>query len=634
MTIVMLSELETDCCSKKNCWISIFLQKKNGKRKNTEKVHSITKYMNKKDNKRTGSLISIQDSLVQVRFSGEVIMGETADVLVDGKSLQGEVLQIKPDYKNPENGIVEMQVFEDLTGAKIGDRVEFTGQPLSVLLGPGLLTSVWDGLQNSLYYLSEIDPYLRPGMKAPALDDQKKWNFTPGVKTGDKVKGGDIIGSVPEGMFEHKILVPFSFGECTIESIIEKSEVTIKEVVATAIDAQSNKHELKLAFRHPVKSPISFKDRSIPQKPISTGTRIIDLLAPVAYGGTVGNPGPFGAGKTVLQHTLSKYALADIIVMAACGERAGEAVEVFKDFAELKDPSTGQSLMNRMCIFGNTSSMPVAAREASVFIALTVGEYYRYLGYNVIMLADSTSRWAQALRERSGRQGDIPGPEAFPMDIPDQIKGLYQRAGSDAGTNGSLTFIGTVSPAGGNFQEPVTQATMDATGAFWGLSQDRADAKKYPAIDPLTYTTSVYKGFISWEHREKILDTLRESNSIDQTISTIGLKKVPIDKYILYQKGMTIDFCVLQQDAFHEVEACTRPDRLEVINKAVQTLIDSDIHFTQGNLDDDDFKQHIKSKFDLFRQNWRDWNYNATTEKQISMLTLKVQNFILQKKDT
>lgn len=588
--------------------------------------------MNEKDNKRRGKLVNIQDSLVKVRFFNEVIMGETAEILVEGKSLQGEVLQINPDPKNPENGIVEMQVFEDLTGAKIGDEVVFTGQPLSVLLGPGILTSVWDGLQNSLYKLSEKDAYLRPGMKAPALDEGKKWGFTPTVKQGDTVKGGDAIGFVPEGNFEHKILVPFLMGTCTIESIIEKEEVNITQTIAVAVDNQNKKHELKLVFRQPVKTPIPFKERSIPEAPISTGTRIIDLLAPVAYGGTVGNPGPFGAGKTVLQHTLCKYALTDIIVMAACGERAGEAVEVFKDFAELKDPSTGQSLMNRMCIFGNTSSMPVAAREASVFIALTVGEYYRYQGYNVIMLADSTSRWAQALRERSGRQGDIPGPEAFPMDIPDQIKGMYQRAGSDSGTGGSLTFIGTVSPAGGNFQEPVTQATMDATGGFWGLSQDRADAKKYPAIDPLAYTTSVYNGFISRKDREKILQTLNEANSIDQTISTIGLKKVPANKYVLYQKGMTIDFCVLQQDAFHDVESYTRPDRLEVINSAVQTLIDSDIEFTQGDMDDDDFKQHIKSKFDIFRQNWKDWNYNAVTEKQIALLTEKVNNFILQKK--
>jgi len=589
--------------------------------------------MNVAENSRKGKLINIQDSLVKARFYDEVIMGETADILVEGKSLQGEVLQIKPDPDNPANGIVEMQVFEDLTGARIGDEVVFTGKPLSVLLGPGLLTSVWDGLQNSLYYLSEKDPYLRPGMKAPALDEEKKWDFTPKVQSGDTVKGGDAIGSVPEGSFEHKILVPFSMGTCTVESIIEKREVNITETVAVVVDDLNNKHELKLVFRQPVKSPIPFKDRAIPKDPISTGTRIIDLLAPVAYGGTVGNPGPFGAGKTVLQHTLCKYAYADIIVMAACGERAGEAVEVFKDFAELKDPSTGQSLMNRMCIFGNTSSMPVAAREASVFIALTVGEYYRYQGYNVIMLADSTSRWAQALRERSGRQGDIPGPEAFPMDIPDQIKGMYQRAGYDTGTNGSLTFIGTVSPAGGNFQEPVTQATMDATGGFWGLSQDRADAKKYPAIDPLVYTTSVYDGFISKEDRQKILNTLKETNSIDQTISTIGLKKVPVDKYILFQKGTTIDFCVLQQDGFHEVEACTRPDRLDVINEAVQNLIDSEIPFEQNDMDDEDFKQHIKSKFDVLRQNWKDWNYNAVSESQIASLKEKVNNFILQKQD-
>jgi V/A-type H+-transporting ATPase subunit A len=524
-----------------------------------------------------------------------------------------------------------MQVFEDLTGAKIGDIVTFTGTPLSVLLGPGLLTSVWDGLQNALYTLAKEDSYLRPGMKAPALDEEKLWEFTPSVQKGDILFGGDTIGSVPEGRFQHKILVPFTFGKCTVQEIIEKKSVTITQTIAVVCDSLNNTHELKLAFRHAVKSPIPFKERAVPKQTISTGVRLIDLLAPVAYGGTVGNPGPFGAGKTVMQHTLCKNALADIIVMAACGERAGEAVEVFKDFAELIDPSTGESLMNRMCIFGNTSSMPVAAREASVFIALTVGEYYRYQGFNVIMLADSTSRWAQALRERSGRQGDIPGPEAFPMDIPDQIKGMYQRAGLDAKTGGSLTFIGTVSPAGGNFQEPVTQATMDSTGGFWGLSQDRADAKKYPAIDPLVYTTSVYDSFISWEDRNKIISILVETNGIDQTISTIGLKKVPVEKYIHFQKGVTIDFCVLQQDAFLKLDSCTRPDRLKLINQSVQELIDNEIEFTQGNMDDDEFKIYIKSKFDLLRQWWRNWNENATLEEDIAILPEKINHFIHQK---
>lgn len=589
--------------------------------------------MTEKQKKRTGKLIAIQDSLVQARFFDEVIMGETAQISVEGKMLQAEVLQIKPDKTNKDTGIVEMQVFEDLTGAKIGDIVEFTGTPLSVLLGPGLLTSVWDGLQNALYTLSEEDAYLRPGMKAPALDEKKLFEFTPLVKQGDTVKGGDTIGSVPEGRFEHKILVPFIFDKCTVESIIEKKSVNITQTVAVIKDELNNAHELKLVFKQPVKSPIPFKERAIPTEPISTGVRIIDLLAPVAYGGTVGNPGPFGAGKTVLQHTLCKYALADIIVMAACGERAGEAVEVFKDFAELEDPSTGESLMNRMCIFGNTSSMPVAAREASVIIALTVGEYYRYQGFNVIMLADSTSRWAQALRERSGRQGDIPGPEAFPMDIPDLIKGMYQRAGADSKTGGSLTFIGTVSPAGGNFQEPVTQATMDSTGGFWGLSQDRADAKKYPAIDPLVYTTSVYDSFISKDNRNKILATLHEANGIDQTISTIGLKKVPVDKYILFQKGQTIDFCVLQQDAFHDIDSCTRPERLEIINKSVQALIDNSINFAKDNKEDDELKQYIKSKFDNLRQWWKDWNGNAKSDEELAKLPERINQFIHKKED-
>ena len=590
--------------------------------------------MNNNNKTRTGKLISIQDSLVKARFYGNVIMGETANVIVDGKSLQAEVLQIDPDPKHADAGIVEMQVFEDLTGAQIGDQVEFTGKSLSVLLGPGLLTSIWDGLQNPLYKLGEQDPYLVPGMKAPALDEEKLWDFTPSVTVGDKVSGGDAIGTVPEGRLTHSILVPFNFGKCKVESIIEKSEVNITETVAVISDSQNVKHELKLAFRWAVKSPIPFKERAIPSKTISTGVRVIDLLAPVSYGGTVGNPGPFGAGKTVLQHSLCKYALADIIIMAACGERAGEAVEVFKDFAELEDPSTGDSLMNRMCIFGNTSSMPVAAREASVFIALTVGEYYRYQGYSVVLLADSTSRWAQALRERSGRQGDIPGPEAFPMDIPDQIKGMYQRAGADQGTGGSLTFIGTVSPAGGNFQEPVTQATMDATGGFWGLSQDRADAKKYPAIDPLAYTSSVYDSFISWNDRNKMLQTLYEANGIDQTISTIGLKKVPVEKYILFQKGLTIDFCVMQQNAFHKLDACTRPERLIVINEAVQKLISSSINFVQDDKEDEEVKEQIKAKFDELRQWWKDWNTSAESIDEMAVLPQKIEQFILQEEYT
>lgn len=586
--------------------------------------------MSNNNKTRTGTLISIQDSLVKARFYEDVIMGETAEISVDGKLLQAEVLKIDPDPKNADAGIVEMQVFEDLTGAQIGDMVEFTGKPLSVLLGPGLLTSIWDGLQNPLYKLGEQNAYLVPGMKAPALDDEKLWEFIPSVKVGDYVSGGDTIGSVPEGRLDHKVLVPFQFGKCKIESIIKKASINITEIVAVVINQQNVKHELKLVFSQPVKSPIPFKERVIPSKTISTGVRVIDLLAPVSYGGTVGNPGPFGAGKTVLQHSLCKYALADIIIMAACGERAGEAVEVFKDFAELEDPTTGESLMNRMCIFGNTSSMPVAAREASVFIALTVGEYYRYQGYNVVLLADSTSRWAQALRERSGRQGDIPGPEAFPMDIPDQIKGMYQRAGADEGTGGSLTFIGTVSPAGGNFQEPVTQATMDATGGFWGLSQDRADAKKYPAIDPLVYTNSVYDSFISWNDRNKMLQTLLEANGIDQTISTIGLKKVPVEKYVLYQKGQTIDFCVMQQNAFHKLDACTRPERLMIINESVQKLIDSSINFSQNGMEDEELKELVKTKFDELRQWWKDWNSNAQSEEEIAGLSKRIEQFILQ----
>ena len=350
--------------------------------------------------KTTGKVSSVSESLVGAdQLEGAVMNGEVAYINIEGgKRLKAEVIEVK------EGGNVYLQVFEDTGWVKVGDPIEFTGHPLTVTLGPGILGTVTDGLQNPLYELAKQEWFLERGLVVEPLDMEAKWEFTPLVKKGDKVTGGTVLGSVPEKMFTHKIFVPFDlYGEHTVESIVDAGEYTLADAIATIKDNEGKSRELKMAFKWPVKKPMPFHVRSVPSKPLPTGIRILDSLFPIAYGGTACNPGPFGAGKTVLQHSLAKFSQADVVIVAACGERAGEAVEVFKDFPKLEDPRTGNSLMDRTYIVGNTSSMPVAAREASVYIATCVGEYYRKQGLDVLMLADSTSRWAQALREMSNR---------------------------------------------------------------------------------------------------------------------------------------------------------------------------------------------------------------------------------------
>lgn len=356
----------------------------------------------------------MNESLVGAAITeGAVMNGEVAYIVIeDGKRLKSEVIDVKP------GGTVYLQVFEDTTWMKVGDEVAFTGLPLAVKLGPGILGSVTDGLQNPLYKLAEIEWFLERGLEVEPLDNTIHWHFTPTVRNGETVTGGDTLGFVPEKLFKHHIFVPFSIqGKYTVESIVSEGDYTIEDDIAVIRNAKGDSIPLQMAFEWPVKKPMPFHERSVPDNPMPTGIRILDALFPIAFGGTACNPGPFGAGKTVLQHSLARHSQADIVIIAACGERAGEAVEVFKDFPELVDPRTGKSLMDRTFIVGNTSSMPVAAREASVYMATTVGEYYRKQGLNVLILADSTSRWAQALRETSGRKEEIPGPEAFPMYI-------------------------------------------------------------------------------------------------------------------------------------------------------------------------------------------------------------------------
>jgi len=568
-----------------------------------------------------GKVVSVNESLVGVEIiQGPVINGEVAYILIeDGKKLKSEVIDVKP------GGVVYLQVFEDTSWMKVGDPVTFTGLPLAVKLGPGILGSVTDGLQNPLYELAKIEWFLERGLEVAPLDNTIKWHFTPKVTKGDTVTGGSVLGSVPEKLFEHKIFVPFSTkGDHQIESIAVAGDYTIEEPIATIKDAAGKITELKMAFDWPVKKPMPFYERSVPEKPMPTGIRILDSLFPIAFGGTACNPGPFGAGKTVLQHSLARHSQADVVIIAACGERAGEAVEVFKDFPELIDPRTGNSLMDRTYIVGNTSSMPVAAREASVYMATSVGEYYRKQGLNVLILADSTSRWAQALRETSGRKEEIPGPEAFPMYISTLISAFYDRAGVEFlndGKTGSLSIIGTVSPAGGNFDEPVTQATLLSTGAFWGLSRALSDARKYPAIDRID-SASKYPSLLEKEEVIYLLELLRDGKSIASNILLMGEKGITDDSYIRYQKSELLDAVFLQQNSFDTVDGVTHPARLRTMFNMVKEIIDAPVGIAG--------KEGIRTHFNFMRQAFLDWNYLRVDDEKFEKQRSKLEKLIKQ----
>jgi V/A-type H+-transporting ATPase subunit A len=571
--------------------------------------------------KAIGKVASVNESLVGVNaIEGAVMNGEVAFITIeDGKRLKAEVIDVKP------GGIVFLQVFEDTSWVKVGDPVAFTGLPLTVKLGPGILGSVTDGLQNPLYELAKKEWFLERGLEVAPLDTTTRWSFTPQVKKGDRVSGGSILGHVPEKMFQHKIFVPFSLtDQYTVEQIAPAGDYTIEAEIATVRDAAGQTIPLQMAFDWPVKRPMPFHERSVPTQPMPTGIRILDALFPIAFGGTACNPGPFGAGKTVLQHSLAKHSEADVVIVAACGERAGEAVEVFKDFPELEDPRTGKSLMDRTFIVGNTSSMPVAAREASVYIATTVGEYYRKQGLNVLILADSTSRWAQALRETSGRKEEIPGPEAFPMYISTLISAFYDRAGVEIlpeGATGSLSIIGTVSPAGGNFDEPVTQATLLSTGAFWGLSRALSDARKYPAIDRIDSSSS-YPSLLTEAEVASLKALLREGKTIASNILLMGEKGITDETYIQFQKSELVDAVFLQQNSFHEVDGVTNPERLRMMFDLVWNIVTSPVGI-RG-------KSDIRSHFNFLRQAFIDWNTMRTDEDGFEKQRHKILNLIKQ----
>lgn len=550
-------------------------------------------------NNTVGRVVGINGNLLSVEFDGNASMNEICYVKVTGTSLKSEVIRI-------HGNIAQVQAYEITDGIKCGDTVEFTGDMLSAELGPGILGQIYDGLQNPLPEVAErAGWFLERGVYANALDTERKWEFTPTAVPGATLRAGDYIGTVPEGAFVHKIFIPFYLlGNYTLKSVAKQGEYTVKDEIAVITDSCGRDISVAMSFKWPVKRAIRcYAERLAPYEPMETKVRLIDSFFPVAKGGTYCTPGPFGAGKTVLQHTTAKYTDVDIVIIAACGERAGEVVETLTEFPELKDPKTGRSLMERTVIICNTSSMPVASREASVYTSVTLAEYYRQMGLNVLLLADSTSRWAQALREMSGRLEEIPGEEAFPAYLESYIAAFYERAGcvrlSD-GSVGSVTIGGTVSPAGGNFEEPVTQATLKVVGAFHGLSRERSDARKYPAIDPLI-SWSEYTGVTAAEKSEFCKSVLYHGDEIGSMMKVVGEDGTSLSDYIAYLKAEMLDSVYLQQNSFDKVDADCGIARQRYVTDKLISVLGSDYRL--------DGKEEARGFFNRMRQKFIDWNY-------------------------
>ncbi|MCF7837197.1 MAG: V-type ATP synthase subunit A [Candidatus Marinimicrobia bacterium] len=545
-----------------------------------------------------GQITGVSGNLLRVRFHEPVVQNEVAYAHLGEVTLKSEVIRIRGDE-------AELQVFEDTRGLQIGGEVEFTGELLAVELGPGLLTQVFDGLQNPLPRLAEqCGFFLQRGTYLQALERDKEWAFTPAVKVGDTVTAGATLGTVPEGIFKHRIMVPFGWrGKFEVLEVAEAGNYTLDESIARLKSETGREAQVTLVQRWPVKVPIqAYAERLRPTEPLTTKVRIIDTFYPVARGGAYCIPGPFGAGKTVLQQIISRHADVDIVIVAACGERAGEVVETLREFPELEDPRTGRSLMERTLIICNTSSMPVAAREASVYTAVTIAEYYRQMGLHVMLLADSTSRWAQALREVSGRLEEIPGEEAFPAYLESVIAAFYERGGvvrlHDGGI-GSVTIGGTVSPAGGNFEEPVTQSTLKVVGAFLGLSRERSDQRRYPAIHPLE-SWSKYPGVVPEEAARRARTILRQGNEVNQMMKVVGEEGTSIEDFVVYLKAEYLDAVYLQQDAFHEVDAATGAERQSYVFERLGHILDAPLKFPD--------KDAARAFFQQLTQTTKDWN--------------------------
>ncbi|MBN1949787.1 MAG: V-type ATP synthase subunit A [Bacteroidales bacterium] len=578
-----------------------------------------------------GKVKGIIANLVIVEAYGPVSQNEICFISTGSTQLMAEVIKI-----NGQNAYV--QVFESTRGVKIDYDVDFAGHLLEVTLGPGILSKNYDGLQNDLDKMDGV--FLKRGEYTHPLDPGKKWKFKPLAKAGDVVEAASWLGQVDENGMPHKIMVPFTFkGNYTVKSVVEAGEYTIEDTIAVLLNADKKEVKVTMTQKWPVKMAITaFREKPRPFKLLETGVRTIDTLNPIVEGGTGFIPGPFGAGKTVLQHAISKQAEADIVIVAACGERANEVVEIFTEFPELEDIRTGRKLMERTTIIANTSNMPVAAREASVYTAMTLGEYYRSMGLKVLMLADSTSRWAQALREMSNRLEELPGPDAFPMDLPAIISNFYARAGFvylKNGETGSITFIGTVSPAGGNLKEPVTESTKKAARCFYALAQQRADSKRYPAVDPID-SYSKYLEYPEFEEyvEEKISDTwismvnhsktilLRGKETYEQ-INILGDDGVPVGYHVTYWKSEVIDFVILQQDAFDAIDQSTPIERQQYMLEHVLRLCDADFSFESFTEVDGYFKRIIN----LYKQ----MNYSEFNSEKFNKFEKELQEVLQER---
>jgi V/A-type H+-transporting ATPase subunit A len=580
-----------------------------------------------------GTVIGVNGNMVTARFNHDVRMNEVAYIVLPHgdrtMNLKAEVIRIRGRE-------CDMQVFEDTRGIRIGDKVDFTEELLAVELGPGLLSMVYDGLGNPLAELAEKTGFfLQRGTYFKTLDRDKKWAWTPVAKKGDVLKAGHTLGTVPEGQFTHRIMVPFGIvGSVELLEITEAGEYGVAETMAKVKTETGDVRDISMVIEWPVKKAIkSYAERLLPSKPLTTRMRIVDAFFPVAEGGTACVPGPFGAGKTVFQQSVSRYGDADVVIVAACGERAGEVVETLREFPELEDPRTGRSLMERTLIICNTSSMPVAAREASVYTAITFAEYYRQMGLKVLMLADSTSRWAQALREMSGRLEEIPGEEAFPAYLGSLIAAFYERAGivrledpNMGDAHGSATIIGTVSPAGGNFEEPVTQSTLAVVGCFLGLTYARSYAKRFPAISPLDswskYLDSMREEldalyYDGWVDDVKFMQNLyRDGQRIGDQMKVVGEEDLSTDEFVKFLKSELLDFVFLQQNAFNEVDAGPDLERVAQLMRITKRIIDHDFGFTS--------KAVARETLTRIQQKLRDWNLTPADAPEFDGLLKEV----------
>ena len=569
----------------------------------------------------TGKIIAINGNMISVEVDGDVAMNEVGYVALGERRLKSEVIRIR-------GNTAELQVFEMTRGIGIGDEVAFSGELLAVELGPGLLTQVYDGLQNPLPELAEQSGFfLDRGVYLNALPRDTKWEFTPTASVGDTVSRADTLGTVPEGIFTHRIMLPFNFYDSyTVKSIAEKGEYTVEQEVAEVEDSRGQTHKVTMMFQWPVKRAIdAYAERLKPTKSMITKVRIIDTFIPVALGGTYCIPGPFGAGKTVLQQITSRNAEVDVVIITACGERAGEVVETLKEFPELIDPRTGRTLMERTVIVVNTSSMPVAARDASVYTGITIAEYYRQMGLNVLLLADSTSRWAQAMREMSGRLEEIPGEEAFPAYLESVIAGFYERAGVvrlKDGSEGSVTVGGTVSPAGGNFEEPVTQSTLKVVGAFHGLSRDRAEARKYPSIDPLE-SWSKYPTVVNPDRAQYARELLREGNEVGQMMKVVGEEGTSTEDYIVHMKSEFMDAVYLQQNAFDPVDAAVSAERQQHVFGLMFDILTSKLDIPS--------KDEVRGFFNNLRQKFLDYNGSEWNSDDFNSLENEIRTMVEEK---